>query len=383
MNFLICLLTYQELNNAVNNESYLPKYLKIKNQIEEVINQGEIKPGDKLPTESELTGKYNVSRHTVRKALNILQQEGLLEKKQGVGTFVSESIKKESKNIGFVSISLQDYIFGDILNGVDEVFHERGYQILLGNSKDDQTREKEILKEFFKKNIDGLIIEPAKSAFNYSNLDLLERFLENQIPVVILDSKFENERFNYITVDDKKGGFMATNYLIEIGHKNVGIVYKELHKPAVGRFKGYKLALEQKGIPVFNNLVKGYYTSEIKSSEKFEEEVTSLIGELVENIPRPTAIFCSNDQVAILVKEILARLDIKVPGDISLIGFDDSKLVRLNNVSITSLTHPKRWAGKKAAEIILDNIKKDKTKYNENIIFTPRLIKRDSVASPS
>ncbi|AGB41681.1 transcriptional regulator [Halobacteroides halobius DSM 5150] len=360
-------------------EDYLPKYVKIRNKIKESINQGQIKPGDKLPTENELTKKYDASRHTVRKALNILNQEGLLNKKQGVGTFLKENTKVKTGNIGFISISLHDYIFADILNGVDNIFHEEGYQILLGNSKDSQLREKEILEKFLEKNIDGLIIEPAKSAHDYQNMALLERFVDNYIPVVILDSKFRNDKFNYITVNDEKGGYLATEFFLDKGHNNVAIIYKELHKPSINRFQGYKKALEEREIPVYNDYVKKYHISEFEKREKFEEEIFDLTKELMEYQEPPTAIFCFNDQIAILVKEILNDLELEVPQDISIIGFDNSDLVRLNNISITSIDHPKEKAGEKAAKIILENIEGSTSQFNENIVFTPKLIKRESV----
>ncbi|GAB6100393.1 arabinose utilization transcriptional regulator AraR [Halanaerocella petrolearia] len=363
------------------NEDYLPKYVMIKNKIKNLVNEGQIKPGDKLPTESELTEKYNVSRHTVRKALNILNQEGLLHKKQGVGTFLKGNPKEKTGNIGFISISLHDYIFSDILNGVDNIFHQEGYQILLGNSKDSQIREKEILEKFLEKNIDGLIIEPAKSADDYQNIALLERFVDNYIPVVILDSKFENDKFNYITIDDKKGGYLATEFLLEQGHDNIAIIYKGLHKPSINRFKGYKKALEERDIAVYNDYVKKYYTSEFGKTEKFENEIFDLTKELVDCQEPPTAIFCFNDQIAILVKEVLNDLGFEVPQDISIIGFDNSDLVKLNNISITSVDHPKEKAGMKAAKIILENIEEEIAQFNENIVFTPKLIERESVLS--
>ncbi|MFW6381730.1 MAG: GntR family transcriptional regulator, partial [Bacillota bacterium] len=360
-------------------DEHLPKYIKIKNHIKDFIEKGKFKEGSKIPTEYELSREFNVSRHTVRKALNLVEQEGMLYKKQGVGTFVKKQDKQPTHNVGFISISLQDYIFADILHGVDEVFHESGYQILLGNSSDDQHKEQQVLREFLRKNVDGLIIEPAKSAYNYSNLGLLEKFLDKQIPVVILDSKFDNNLFNYVTIDDIKGGMLATDYLIDIGHRQIGIIYKTMHKPGLGRLEGYKRALRKHDIPIYNDYVKGYYISEFEDVDSFESEIYRLVRELMELDQPPTAIFCFNDQVAIRVKEILDEMGIEVPDKISLIGFDDSRLVKLNNISITSIAHPKQEAGRKAARIILENIEQGKSELNQNIEFRPRLIKRNSV----
>ena len=357
--------------------NYLPKYIKIKNDIEDMINEGEIKPGNKLPTENQLAQKYEVSRHTVRKALNILRQEGILYRKQGVGTFYKSNTNKTTKNIGFISISLHAYIFADMLSSVDKILYDRGYQILLGNSMDNHEREKDILKEFIKKNVDGLIIEPAKSARNYPNISLLKRFVNNNIPVTILDSKFDEDNFNNITVDDEHGGILATEHLLEMGHKNIAMIYKGLHKPAVGRFEGYKKALKKHNIPVYNNYVKQYLNSEFEDRENFKKEIKEITKELINTEPQPTAIFCFNDQVAILVKDILQDLGYKVPGDFSIVGFDNSKQVNLED--ITSVAHPKEKVGEKAAKITLERINDGKFEYCEDVVFKPKLVKRGSV----
>ena len=93
----------------------------------------------------------------------------------------------------------------------------------------------------------------------------------------------------------------------------------------------------------------------------------------------PTAIFCVNDQFAVRIKGILEKHGYNVPQDISLIGYDDSDLVKLGNMSVSSVAHPKKLAGKKAARIILECIDDGITGLQENVVFTPEVILRDSV----
>lgn len=332
-----------------------------------------------MPTENDLARKYNASRQTVRKALNLLDNEGYLKKKQGVGTFLKESPKRDTKNVGFISISLHDYIFSDILRGADSVLHEQGYQILLGNSRDSQEREREILNEFMEKEIDGLIIEPAKSAYQYNNLDLLEKFDFRGIPVIVLDSKFEKSDLNYITINDEKGGYLAGKHFIENGHTKIAMIYKGLHKPSLARCEGFQKALNDSGITVRDEYLKEYFNSEFEKKKKFKEEVKKFTRDLMNLDEKPTGIFCFNDQVAILAKEILNEMGFLVPEDISLIGFDNSNLVKLNNIDITSIDHPKTEAGRKAANIFLENLSRVENKFYENIVFEPQLVKRNSV----
>lgn len=359
--------------------SNLPKYIKLKKEITSLINQGEIKPGDKLPTEHELSEEFGVSRHTVRKAMNILLNEGLLSRKPGVGTFLNQKSKKPTKNIGYVTLNIHDYIFSSIFQGIDNILHSYGYQVLLGSTQNDPQRERVILEEFIRKNVDGLIIEPAQSAINYPNIALLERFVDNHIPVVILDSRFENDKFHYVGVDDLKGGYLATRALLDLGHKQIALIYKRVHLPLINRFKGYKKALEENGIPIYLNYVKECIHTEFEDMKAFETELDKLTRELMSLDNPPTAIFCINDEFAVRVKEILEKIGFDVPQDVSLIGFDDSNLVKLNNISISSVTHPKDIAGRKAAKIILDCLDEGLMGVQENVVFTPEVILRDSV----
>lgn len=363
----------------MTTQNDLPKYIKLKNTIVNQINDGRYKPGDKLPTENELAEKFDISRHTVRKAMDILLNEGLVSRKAGVGTFLNKSSKKKTRLIGFISLNVHDYIFSDIFNGIEDILHNKGYQILLASSQSDQEREKKILEELLKKNVDGLIIEPAHSAISYPNISLLERFVNSDIPVVILDSKFDNNNFHYVRLDDIRGGYLATKSLVDLGHKNIAMIYSKVHLPLIDRFKGYKKALKEEKLPIYLDHVKELTHTELEDVSEFENQLEKAVFEIMESSNPPTAIFCVNDQFAVRVKEILENMGYKIPEDISLFGYDDSNLVKLDNISISSVAHPKELAGKKAAQIILDFINNENSNFKEDIIFTPRVVLRDSV----
>ena len=354
-----------------------PKYIKIKKDILSMIENNEIHVGDKIPSESELTEKYNVSRHTVRKALDSLREKDILDKRQGVGTFYIGEVKTTNNLIGFISISVHDYIFSDIMKGIDEVLHDTGYQTMVGNSKDNIEREKEIIDNFVRKGIDGLIIEPAKSAYKENNLLKLKKIARRGIPVVILDSDFSASEFSYVIVDDKKGGKIAASYFIEKGHKRIAQIYKDSHIPGKNRLKGFKEEIKNSNIAFKEKYIKKYKFSELETPGKFYEEIQQVVNELMSDKNPPTGIFCFNDQVAINVVENLIQMGFNVPGDVSVIGYDDSKFVQLNSINITSIAHPKEKAGKKAARLILD--KQCNINGQEKIVFEPLLVERASV----
>ncbi len=141
------------------------KYYDLMEQLHGKIMSGEIRPGEKLPSENELSAEYGVSRQTVRKALQILQNEGYIYAEHGRGTFCSEMLRHTtpSKNIAVVTTYLSDYIFPRIVQGIDQVLTENGYSILLKNTRNSRSLEAKCLEELVQKDIDGLIIEPSKS----------------------------------------------------------------------------------------------------------------------------------------------------------------------------------------------------------------------------
>ena len=105
-------------------------------QLRNDIVSGAIRPGEKLPSENELSQRYSLSRHTVRKALGILEQDGYVEAFHGKGTYCSENMRhiKKSKNIAVVTTYISDYIFPRLIQGMDNVLSERGYSIILKNT---------------------------------------------------------------------------------------------------------------------------------------------------------------------------------------------------------------------------------------------------------
>ena len=144
-------------------ENGKPKYFTLMEELKEKIISGRIQPGEKLPSENQFTVQYSLSRHTVRKALSLLEQEGYIEACHGKGTFCSEKMRhmKKSRNIAVVTTYISDYIFPRLIQGMDNVLSEQGYSIILKNTGNSRQKEAKCLEELLQKDIDGLIIEPS------------------------------------------------------------------------------------------------------------------------------------------------------------------------------------------------------------------------------
>ena len=164
------------------------KYVDICEDLRSRILEVKIKPGDKLPSENELSAQYGVSRQTVRKALEILQNEGYIYAEHGRGTFCSELMRhrKQSKNIAVITTYLSDYIFPRVIQGIDWVLTDNGYSILLKNTKNSRGMEAKCLEELLQKDIDGVIIEPSKSQIMCRHTNLYDMLDTYKIPYVFI-----------------------------------------------------------------------------------------------------------------------------------------------------------------------------------------------------
>lgn len=354
------------------------KYFSLMKDLREQILDGKIKPGEKLPSENELSGAYQVSRQTVRKALQILEEEGFVYAEHGRGTFCSKMLqyRKKTKNIAVVTTYLSDYIFPRVIQGIDQVLTENGYSILLKNTRNSRKLEAKYLEELLQKNIDGLIIEPSKSQIFCKHCNLYERLEEYGIPYVFIQgSHAQLKEKPHILLNDCHGGYLITNYLIQLGHKRIAGVFKADDTQGQERHKGYVQALTEAGIPYNPDLVVWFYTEDRKLHPY--EKMKQMAAER-KNCPFD-AVVTYNDQIAIEVMRALEEMNVSVPEEVSVTGYDNSYLAQTCKIPLTTIAHPQEKLGEMAAELLLSLIKDEKNeKISKQIIIEPELVIRES-----
>ena len=166
--------------------------MSLMEELKSKILSGEIRPGAKLPSENELAQEYEISRHTVRKALAILVTDGYITTKHGKGTFCSDRMahRKNSKNIAVVTTYISDYIFPRLIQWMDRILTEQGYSIMLKNTGNSRQKEAQCLEDILTKDVDGLIIEPSKSQILCRNMPLYEQLDRMGIPYVFIQGSY-------------------------------------------------------------------------------------------------------------------------------------------------------------------------------------------------
>lgn len=354
------------------------KYYDLMEQLHGKIMSGEIRPGEKLPSENELSAEYGVSRQTVRKALQILQNEGYIYAEHGRGTFCSEMLRHTmpSKNIAVVTTYLSDYIFPRIVQGIDQVLTENGYSILLKNTRNSRSLEAKCLEELLQKDIDGLIIEPSKSQIFCRHVNLYEMLDSYHIPYVFIQGVHAQLLDRpQILLDDCRGAYLATRYLIELGHRRIVGVFKSDDTQGQQRHKGYVQALQEAGIAYDPDKVIWFYTEDRKTHpfERIRQMARDRGNHPFE------AVVAYNDQVAIEVIRALNEEGLSVPQDVSVTGYDNSYLAQTCRVPLTTISHPQEELGAAAAELLLRiNREGNSNIEGKCVLMEPELVIRES-----
>ncbi len=375
-----------------------PAYKRIGEMIRQRINDGVYSLGSQLPTELELVEEFSASRMTVSKGLSELIEAGLIKRIRGKGTFVCsqkfETIdgKRENPVIKCLlpgAIYEQSFASNTLLQGVCAELKETNYQTGIAFCGS----EEELLAELDK-------AETGKCAGCILWSQQLGRFCEfvNQLqakgfPLVLLDSFYPEYQGEFIGTDNFAGAEMAVEYLIAHGHRRIGYLTLTPDRSSLAeRLSGYIFAATRDPHSVFDpRLIAVIPNVPGLPTEKIPAHQSAFLRWALENMfalpkeERPTALFMSHDFIAVELFHIAADMGIKIPEDLSLVGFDNVDCSRWLPVPLTTIEHNFVETGKLAARLILARIaKKDEQSHSldgtpSRYQVRPLLVERDSV----
>jgi len=287
----------------------------------------------------------------------------------------------KSYTVGVIITDISFSFYPEIIKGMEDTLSERNYALILKNTREDSEREKNAIHNLVERQVEGIIIAPI---IENVNEDYFWELKKKNIPFVVIDRYYPYINCDFVGVDDRHGAYIAIKYLIELGHRNIGIVTGPL-KTYTGkeRFEGYKDAFLEFGIKFNPEYVKegiyGNYEEVIKIGMQKTKE-------LIEKSPEITAIFYGTDILAIGGLKYLKEKGIKIPEEISIIGFADLIEARLSEPELTTVRQPKYEIGKISAEMILKKIEMKEGLNNRDekkkIFLKTELVIRNSVAKP-
>jgi LacI family transcriptional regulator len=276
---------------------------------------------------------------------------------------------QQSSIIGVVIPRLTNPVYGEIVRDLESVCSEAGFLVLLCNSEREQAREQKFVQMLRAKHVDGVVITP-----DHDPLELIGPLLQARIPVVVLEHDLPG--INCIAIDELAGGRMATQHLLDLGHRKIAMLK---HAPTSAlssqRLVGYRQALEAAGITFDPTLVL-----ECEGTHRGGELA---MRQLLELRRPPTAVFAHNDVLAIGAYHAIRQAGLSVPEDISVIGYDDITSAAYLAPPLTTVHSPKAEMGALAAETLLRLIAQPDRTAPSVITLPVRLVVRGSTAVPA
>lgn len=325
------------------------KYQEIAETLKTRIRAGEFDAEKMLPTEHALTEAFHVSRQTVRQALSVLVDQGLIIRRQGSGSHIvdrSQPSPSPQRCIAVVATYIGHYIFPSMLREVETVLSRNNCSPLLFATQNQVLTERKILQSLLLQPIDGILVEGTKTALFNPNIDLYRQLMDRGLPLVFIHGNYaELEGPPAVLDDNEGGGRQLVEYLVGQGHTNIAGIFKSDDIQGHGRYAGFALALRDAGLPVDDSHIFWYHTElkELIMSDRCPID-------LVNTIRGCSAVVCYNDEIATHLVALLLKQGIRVPEDVAVVSFDNSEYSELCAVPLTSLSHGTKSVGGGAAE---------------------------------
>lgn len=282
---------------------------------------------------------------------------------------VARSLKvNTTKSIGMIITTSEAPYFAEIVLAVEEHCYQQGYSLFLCNTQNEPEKIQNHLDMLIKKRVDGVLVMCSE----YTR-DSLELFNGTNIPMVVMDWGKADDHSDRILDNSFEGGYLATQHLIENGHKDIGVIAGHLSKTlSKERYEGFLKAMHKANLPVRQEWI---YEGDFEPESGFEQ-----MNNLLRLEKLPTAIFCFSDTIALGAISALSEKGLSVPSDMSIIGYDNIHSSRFYSPPLTTTHQSKSRLGVKALNILLERIKIDKTQYQpQTIEFHPELVLRRSV----
>jgi len=268
-------------------------------------------------------------------------------------------------------VQWQHPFFTEVARGVEDLANRAGYVVILCNSDDSAEKESHYLQVLEEQRTQGVLITPVQSDAGY-----LQRFRRRGIAVVLLDRPSRIKDLCSVSVDDVRGGELATAHLLEQGHRSIAFVHGPLSiRQIADRRRGALKAIRAAGLDPDRALV------DISAPAQTAKEGEQSAEQLLSAATKPTAVFCANDLLALGVMRALLKRGISIPRDIALVGYDDVEFASVLSTPLTSIRQPKYELGRTAAELLLDEADNPGSHQHQHIVFQPELIVRESSRS--
>ncbi len=310
-----------------------------------------------------LSGSSQIGSETRERVLKLCDEMGYTT------NFVARSmVTKRTNLIGLVVPSVDNQFMSELAYHAEVSARSHGYNIMLCDSGPDLRQEKTVVKLLLGRQVDGILIVPQSSR----SYESLKPYLD-QTPTVFLSENLRDQPQSYVAVDNSRGTYLGTQYLYELGHRDILYFGQRQSTTHQLRAEGYLKACQELG------LAPRYFNSEYTRSSI--QGGYQLAKELFQKPLDYTAIFASTDSNALGILTAADELGIDIPGRLSLIGFDNISATALSRIDLTTIDQPKKAMAVQAVDMLRDKIEHGTQGYVHQILL-PTLIRRGTCKEP-
>lgn len=363
----------------------------VADHLRSLIQTGQLRGGQRVPSERQLAQELHVSRGSVQSAIQTLIDEGLINQEPNHRPVVQflprRRIQVADQNRNQIAVwlqpDLQDVMAAGILQGIRIGLGERGYNLVIGCPKATSHAVEQRSEAAF---LETVLRNPASAgaiiweAGGVETVGLYPELVRKGIPVVFIDRE-PNELLesDLVATNHKRAARRAVRHLSELGHRKIAMVVNDEPVSSVyDRIDGYRTALADAGIPFDGSYVLGMPDRR----DEVEPAYDALVQKILAMAQPPTAIFAVHDRIALYLLDALRKAGVRVPQDISLIGFDWLMRWVPNGGELTTVAQPFEEIGRMAAERLLIRIHRPEKAISRHILFEAPLVVRATTAAP-
>ncbi len=271
--------------------------------------------------------------------------------------------------MGLVIPDLAHAFFSELARGLAGVLRNAGFTLLIASSEQQRELERQIIDQFVSRRVDALLI--ASTQFTPQTFEQLKK---ERIPHILLDRKFEGFPCHFVGVDDENLGYLATKHLVEIGCRRIAHISTTKLSTVIGRLAGYKKALAEHGLALGPEYVASTTIADSVGAPAGQDAAK----ELLRLVPRPDAIFCYNDLLAMGAMKAILEAGLRIPHDVALIGCGNLYFADYSQVRLSSIDQQSTAIGVRAGQMAVDLVESEKGSRPKTILLEPKLIQRDS-----
>jgi DNA-binding LacI/PurR family transcriptional regulator len=271
-------------------------------------------------------------------------------------------------SIGVVVSSISDPFIADVVSGLEEITNARGYSVILATSQGDPDREIKMVQAFEERRVDGLVLSGSRLGPVYTPL-----LAEMDIPMVVINNQHPADFAYSVVVDNAAASHAAIRFLVQLGHRRIAYIGDRFgFQSNSARETGYRQCLEAHDLPYLPELVP--------AGDALPEGGMLAMEQLLSLPEPPTAVFCYNDMTALGAISAIMRRNLRVPEDVSVVGFDDLLIASYMQPPLTTIRQPKQLMGRLAGETLLNLLAGTPPPTTRRL--QAELIVRDSTAPP-